>query len=148
MSQVVVTCRVAGARPGQPELPAVLLELAGRRLTAGELIRRAVEEQLRELTARQSLSAERRRQALDRQYLTDEEIGRQAASGAVGRTPRSRAPRAGAVGEEVDRALRAFESGAFALIVDGRQVERLEEMVDLGLGTRVTFLRLMPLVGG
>jgi hypothetical protein len=148
MSQIVVTCRVAGAGLDQPDVPTVLFDLGSQPVTAAELIRRAVEEQLRELAASRALSAEQRRRALDRQYLTDEEIRRQAASGAVGRTPRSREAPAGDPGEEVDRALGAFESGSFVLIVEGRQVERLDEVVDTGLGARVTFVRLVPLVGG
>jgi hypothetical protein len=148
MSQIVVTCQVAGAAPGQPGLPSVLLELGSQPITAAQLIRRTVEEQLRELTARQALSAEQRAQAFDRQYLTDDEIRRQAESGAVGRAPRPLRRPAGDVEQEVARALRAFACGAFVLLVDGRQVEQLDSVVDAGLGTRVTFLRLMPLVGG
>ena len=49
---------------------------------------------------------------------------------------------------EVEKALRAFAAGTYVILVDGRRVERLDEVVPFAPGTKVTFLRLMPLVGG
>jgi hypothetical protein len=45
-------------------------------------------------------------------------------------------------------ALRAFESNGFLVLVGERQITRLDEELDLPFGTEVTFLRLVPLVGG
>lgn len=45
-------------------------------------------------------------------------------------------------------ALRAFERGQILLLVDDRQVEEVDQMVDLGPGSTVTFLKLVPLIGG
>jgi hypothetical protein len=50
--------------------------------------------------------------------------------------------------QQYERALKAFQTNGFVLLVDDRQVESLEEMVDLRPQTEVTFLRLVPLVGG
>jgi hypothetical protein len=47
-----------------------------------------------------------------------------------------------------DRALEAFERNGFFVIVGDRQAERLDERIRLDLGTEVTFLKLVPLVGG
>ncbi len=49
---------------------------------------------------------------------------------------------------EVGRALVAFERRVYSVFVDARQVEDLQEMITVQPGTRVTFLRLMPLAGG
>lgn len=51
-------------------------------------------------------------------------------------------------GAQVGRALAAFERNGFVILIDDRQVERLDDMVILGPATVVTFLKLVPLVGG
>jgi hypothetical protein len=45
-------------------------------------------------------------------------------------------------------ALRAFERGHVLLLVDDQQVEGLDHAVTLSPGSTVTFLKLVPLVGG
>lgn len=49
---------------------------------------------------------------------------------------------------QVRRALQAFEQNGFILLVDERQVEALDETLELTAASQVTFLRLLPLVGG
>jgi hypothetical protein len=49
---------------------------------------------------------------------------------------------------QTEVALSAFERGHVLLLVDDRQVEELEQQVTMGPGTTVTFLKLVPLVGG
>ncbi len=44
--------------------------------------------------------------------------------------------------------LDAFGRNAFVVLVDDRQVTALDEKVRLHAGARVTFLKLVPLVGG
>ncbi|MET9298799.1 MULTISPECIES: hypothetical protein [Micromonospora] len=44
--------------------------------------------------------------------------------------------------------LDAFGRNAFVVLVDDRQVTALDEKVRLHAGSRVTFLKLVPLVGG
>jgi hypothetical protein len=137
----VTRVEVRSAIPGAAGLPAVLIELAAERTTARELISRAVAEQIRLLRA----DLPRCRAALDRQYLTAEEIRAQAAGGAV-KLPAP--PVEPDVAAEVARAHRAFGRGAFVLLVGGRQVEELDEEIVLRLGEPVVFLRLTPLMGG
>ncbi len=50
--------------------------------------------------------------------------------------------------KQADLALEAFEQNAFFILVDNRQVEDLDEFIELRVDTQVTFLKLMPLVGG
>jgi hypothetical protein len=45
-------------------------------------------------------------------------------------------------------ALSAFERGQILLLVDDRQVDELDVRVTLREGSVVTFLKLVPLVGG
>ena len=49
---------------------------------------------------------------------------------------------------QYERALKAFESNGILLLVDDRQVTDLDEVVDLRHDSTVTFLKLVPLVGG
>lgn len=50
--------------------------------------------------------------------------------------------------ERVRMTLEAFGRNAFVVLVDDRQVTELDEEVHLRMGSRVTFLKLVPLVGG
>ena len=50
--------------------------------------------------------------------------------------------------EQIATALKAFESNGFFILVDDEQVERLEEQVLLRDSTKVSFIKLIPLVGG
>ena len=51
-------------------------------------------------------------------------------------------------GPRFRKACRAFEEGKLLIIVGDRQVEGLDAVVGLERMTSVTFLRLIPLVGG
>jgi hypothetical protein len=50
--------------------------------------------------------------------------------------------------EQFDRAVQAFQGNGVILLIDNKQAESLEQRVRLTSETRVTFLRLVPLVGG
>ena len=47
-----------------------------------------------------------------------------------------------------DAALAAFQANGFFVLVDDRQVESLDERIRVGVGTEVSFIKLVPLVGG
>ena len=138
--RVKVSSRVPGA--DADTLPEVLVDLEADVTTAGELIRRAVEEQARLLSG----DAARCQRALDRQYLSTEDIRAQAATGVI-RMPAGPPPQR-SVAEEVARAQRAFERNVFVVFAAGRQLRRLDEPVVLRLGEPVVFVRLTPLAGG
>jgi len=46
------------------------------------------------------------------------------------------------------KALQAFATNGFFILVDERQVEDLHEVVEIQYNTRVSFVKLVPLVGG
>ena len=50
--------------------------------------------------------------------------------------------------EQFNRALLAFESNGFFVLVDNRQSESLEDEFEVKVDTEVSFLKLVPLVGG
>ena len=49
---------------------------------------------------------------------------------------------------QFELAKRAFYTNGFILLVDDRQVDELEEEIEVRPDTTVTFLKLVPLVGG
>ena len=49
---------------------------------------------------------------------------------------------------QYERAVKAFTRNGFVVLVDDEQIEDLETVLELRTGTEVTFLRLVPLVGG
>lgn len=46
------------------------------------------------------------------------------------------------------KAVAAFVAGSLLILVDGRQTIDLDEVFEIGPGTDISFLRLMPLIGG
>ena len=50
--------------------------------------------------------------------------------------------------QQYERALRAFQKNGFLILVNDRQVEELDDEIELRADTQITFLRLVPLVGG
>lgn len=50
--------------------------------------------------------------------------------------------------QQFHKAVEAFERNGFFLLVDDRQVESLDEEIEIRLNTEVSFVRLVPLVGG
>ncbi|MCB9867389.1 MAG: hypothetical protein H6816_12250 [Phycisphaerales bacterium] len=50
--------------------------------------------------------------------------------------------------KQYEVALESFAHNGFLVLVNDRQVDRLDEVVELTRDTTVTFLRLVPLVGG
>lgn len=47
-----------------------------------------------------------------------------------------------------ERTAEAYEAGKFLILIGNRQTESLDEEIELTQGTLVTFLKLIPLVGG
>lgn len=61
---------------------------------------------------------------------------------------RMREPRRVDPEEQFARAVEAFGRNGFVVLVADRQVEELDDVVDLRQGTEITFLKLVALVGG
>ena len=50
--------------------------------------------------------------------------------------------------DQFEKAIEAFERNGFVVLADDRQVEQLDASITLKPDTLVTFLKLVPLVGG
>ena len=111
------------------------LEIAEERLTVRELIRRRVFQEVAEYNARTPGAVF--------QGLVQPQDTERVLNGYALRTPRRIDPEA-----QTDLALRAFAGNGFLVLVGDRQVTDPDEEIDLALGTEVTFLKLVPLVGG
>jgi len=61
---------------------------------------------------------------------------------------RLKQPRAIDATTQLAKAIDAFQGNQIIMLVDDRQVESLDEEITLRPNTRVSFLRLTPLVGG
>jgi hypothetical protein len=61
---------------------------------------------------------------------------------------RLKQPRAINATAQLAKAIAAFQGNQIIMLVDDRQVESLDEEITLRPNTRVSFLRLTPLVGG
>jgi hypothetical protein len=46
------------------------------------------------------------------------------------------------------KAIAAFQGNGFLVFVDDRQITSLEEPIELAAQTRISFLKLVPLIGG
>ncbi|WP_330264858.1 hypothetical protein [Streptomyces griseorubiginosus] len=110
------------------------LEIAEERLAVRELIRRRVFQEVAEYNARTPEVF---------QGLVQPEDAERVLNGYALRTPRRIDPET-----QTELALKAFAGNGFLVLVGDRQVTELDEEIDLVLGTEVTFLKLVPLVGG
>lgn len=113
------------------------LELPSERITARELIRRRVEAELPGPNAAEDKAG----QWLVRPGATERTLNGE--RGAYG--PRLHVTDVDAC---VAEAFRAFERNGFFMIFDGRQVADLDEVLTVEKDSALTFIRLVPLVGG
>jgi hypothetical protein len=110
------------------------LELLTERLTVRELIRSRVYQEVQDFNTR-------RAQVF--QGLVQPDEAEATLNGYALRRPRQIDWR-----KQFDRAIEAFEANRVLVLLDGRQLESLDEPIEIGPGAEVSFLRLMPLVGG
>lgn len=110
------------------------LEIAEERLTLREVIRRRVFQEVTEYNAR--TTGEFR-------GLVQPTEAERTLNGYALRTPRRIDPE-----RQFELAVKAFGRNGFLVLIGDRQVEELDAELDLRLGTEVTFLKLVPLVGG
>lgn len=152
MAQVQVFSKIIGSRPDDPSLDPVILRLFEDRITVEKLIRRTVEEQINDLLLSNRMDIAQARRALNRQYLTQAEINEQLENDGAVHPPHHKEKYSMQlrfdIEAEVARALGGFEQGAYTIMVNGGQMERLDEEIVITLSSKITFLRLTPLVGG
>ena len=116
-------------------LQEVTLTLASTRVSAREIIERRVRMEVQTFNEQQDQQVF---QGLVQPTDTERELNGY----------RLKKPRKIDVDEQIKRAIEAFESNRFFMLVGDRQVESLDDLIGIGRDTRVSFLKLVPLVGG
>ena len=112
----------------------LVLHLPAERIRAGDLIRERVRHEVEEYNRRMPDTFHGLVQPTDSERTLN--------------GYRLKQPRQIDVGAQVEKALQAFRGNQVILLVDDRQVDSLDEEIIVGPDTRVSFLRLTPLVGG
>ncbi|WP_147132028.1 hypothetical protein [Stackebrandtia albiflava] len=110
------------------------LEIFEERLSLGELLRRRVFQEVAEYNAKQPEVFT----GLVRP--TDAEV---AINGFRMRERRRVDPE-----KQYELAVESFGRNGFVVLVDDRQIEELDAEIEIRQGTEITFLKLVPLVGG
>lgn len=125
--------------------PALELRLASERISARELIRRRIADEV--ATANRQKMVHAASHARSRSFLIA--FGDDAPEAKLNGILASR-PKAPLFDEQVeyDRAISAFEKNQFILLFDDRQIDDLDTPVALSEASEVVFLYLTPLVGG
>lgn len=118
---------------GKPE-HTFTVYVSGETITVRELIRTRVFQEVEEFNRRQP--------AVFRMLVQPGEA-EQTLNGFKFPKPRQVDPQA-----QYQKAIQAFETNGFLVLVDDRQVETLEDEIALRPETQVSFLKLVPLVGG
>ncbi len=123
--------------PGQGRRPVVGLRVVSRQVSAADLIRHRVDLALADLPETESIDTAARHAHPDEIALHPD------------RHVRRRLPFTPPTPEVAHtKALAAFSSGKILLLVNERQIEDPDALIGLTDDTEITFLRLVPLVGG
>ena len=132
-----------------PHFSPVILELVSENITARELIHRTVRKQIQINLEEKRNEVSVVQAMLNRQFLSNEDIEDQSAKGTI-RYPTSEASKDHGldVDHESKKAIDAFYSNTYKMLVGGVQIEDLDDVILLKHDTTVTFIRLMPLKGG
>lgn len=110
------------------------VHVSGEKITVRELIRQRVTQEVQEFNTSQP--------AVFRMLVQPSDAER-TLNGFKFQKPRFVDP-----AEQYKKALEAFESNGFIVLVDDYQMESLDTEITLQPETSVTFLKLVPLVGG
>jgi len=128
-TSVLVEDKIAGKPPSDK----YQLQLPGERIKVKDLIRLYVADQVERFNQRPTECSSR--------HQSDEERILNPAQPTKHSQPRN-------CEAEYERALSAFSSNGFFLLVNGNQVSELEEEVAIKSNMEISFLRLTPLIGG
>jgi len=146
MLTVSVATLVFGSGKTERPLPKVHLSLVSQRLSGRDIIANAVREQMKVLLDVHRNDFAHIQKQLNQQYLDQVEIKRQAQEGKIALGKENiKEPD---LDKEIERALRAFKNRTYKMFVDGLEVIDPDEICTLTEGTKINFIRLIPLVGG
>ncbi len=129
---VEVTTRVFGLGGGRATAP-TLVALPTRTLSARALIAEHVRVELAQMERR-------RKTSLALHYMLADDVRVQPAATALAELPRAEA--------EIRRAWQGLAEQRYVLVVDGLAVDDLDAQLSLTERSAISFVRLLPLVGG
>lgn len=115
------------------------LDVLSESITVRELIRSRVYQEVQDYNLRQRQGND----ATFRGLVTPTDAER-----ALNGTVRLRKPREIDWKEQFDKAADAFTRNGFFILIDDRQAESLDETITLRHDTKLSFVKLVPLVGG
>lgn len=152
----IVTVQHRETTPGNDAPLSYPLEILEEEITTRELIRRSVREHLRKLEAEGFFKPEKQGETNFKLFLTQEEIDQLADKGkiSVGGSIEEPEPQQTNpndprfIKKAEDKAIAAFNKGTLSILVRGRPVTDIGQFLSFEDQTKVTFLRLVPLVGG
>jgi hypothetical protein len=139
---VAIKCRLVGSGSFGPPIAPISLELPGGSLTMGELMRKAVAEQVRFMTQESGLEPDLVMTSFERQY------GRLGGDDPTRQVGREKTTSGLDVASETAKALKAFESGRLVVLANGKQIEGADTPLELADGSKVTFMRMIQVAGG
>ncbi|NTW03169.1 MAG: hypothetical protein HGA19_18135 [Oscillochloris sp.] len=147
-TQVInVQSQIFGNPTPELVLQPVFIDVDLEYITVAELIRQTVAAQITNLLATYHQNASRVQQAFAIQYDVQADLATALqAKQSLPSSINKQSPIDLATAQQ--RALQAFEERAYLVLINGQQVERLDDLVICSPQTQATFLRLMPLVGG
>jgi hypothetical protein len=148
--KVEITSQVVGETEESLKMKPVWVLVDVETMTAKEIIARAVEEQINSLVPKnRKVDLKKARRMLVRQYMSQSDLEKEGLSTGPERPKDSgKWKQKVNVKKEIQRATDAFVEGRVVMIVNGEQVQDLEDQVVLKSDTKVKFIRLTPLVGG
>ena len=147
VSSIVVQSRTLFSSPSQMTVPTVHCDLVATTITIAELIQQAVARQIVEVQQKQRMTVTEASRAIEQQYLPAEAMPMRAKPEAIGDVSTSRAGQ-DAITTAVEQAWNAFERRVYIIVIDGKIAQSLDEEITCWHNRNVTFLRLIPLVGG
>lgn len=112
-----------------------VLELPNNYITVRELIRQRIEQEIATYNAQQASNLNSFMQLQGQELLNPQR-------------PAIRTIAKLNVEQQLELACSAFERNGLLILIDERQVDHLDDYVNLNPQTVVTFLKLVPLVGG
>lgn len=127
--RLTVVTHIFGLPAGQRSVPVSVAVPPGG-LSVRDLISRKIEQEFAECV-------DRKRAGLSGEAFSSEEL--------LGSAPL--APH-GDAGREVERAQRAFAARGFMVVIDDQRVGDPDEVLAVKPGTRVEFIKILPMVGG
>lgn len=129
--QIAITTFIFGLPSGQ-RTTHLCLTLPGDRLPLAELIAHKIRQEVAECLAN-------RRPGLSGEHLSPATL--------IGaRPPADLAP--GDVATEITRAQQTFVARDYMIVIDNQRIDALDALVTLTAGSRIEFIKILPLVGG